>query len=73
MPTIDFNSEALIRELDERCWQCSGKGKHSNVERPAKWIGEEDGDPQTCGICHGKGYSLTKAGDALLAFLKRWA
>jgi hypothetical protein len=32
----------------------------------------DDDNPLRCGICHGKGHILTKAGDAMLAFLKRW-
>lgn len=51
--------------LDEQCWSCNPEYFHKghNTSEP-----DENGK---CGICHGKGFVLTEAGEAILELVKR--
>jgi len=78
MAMIEVTAESIVRELEERCWQCGGRGKHPQGKRPDRWAGHENEAlammyPDDCGICKGRGYRLTAAGDAMVKWLKRWA
>lgn len=50
----------ILSRLDNECWSCM----HSN---PVAIPDEKHG----CGICYGKKYILTDAGQALIDFLER--
>lgn len=72
MATVEINPLEIVEGLEEKCWQCQGcLHPDAITARGGKWLGDEN-DPVICGICHGKGYRLTEAGDAMLAFLERW-
>lgn len=51
--------------LDQQCWSCNPEYFHKghNTTEP-----DEDGK---CGVCHGKGFTLTEAGEAFVALMKR--
>lgn len=77
---ISIDLVAIIRELDDRCWQCNPHERYGVVNnrllgpddrREGSWIGADD-NPRACGICDGKGYILSEAGKELLAWLERW-
>lgn len=63
------DAEAIVAGLEETCWQCGVRGVPPSP-KPVNWISSSD--PEECGICYGKGRRLTKAGEMMLAFLKRW-
>lgn len=62
---MTFSDEELaemLTRLDEKCWSCQYSGPMS--------VADAD-DPTKCGICYGRGWLTTRAGDALLDFLGR--
>lgn len=63
MATVNINPLEIVQGLEERCWQCSSTPLSKR---------DSEGNLPNCNICRGKGYDLTDAGRAMLAFLERW-
>jgi DnaJ-class molecular chaperone len=49
-------------ELEEQCWNCGGDG--------TDWD-SETGKTTPCRVCHGKGYTISQDGQAILDFIKK--
>jgi DnaJ-class molecular chaperone len=56
---IEIDVEAIMDELDHKCWNCNGSGQSKTPS------------PVGCEFCNGVGYQTSAAGDALIMFIKR--
>ena len=54
--------------LDGPCVPCEGEGRYVHQYGS----GSLDAEYEHCAACDGKGYRLTPAGEALVAFMRRW-